>query len=53
MPRQVSPTDRIRAEIGKLFGSGRDIAEVLEEVMRLSARLVLPEVLEDEVTGLA
>jgi transposase-like protein len=34
-----------------LFGSGRDIAEVLEEVMRLSARLVLQQVLEDEVTS--
>lgn len=36
---------------GALFGSDRDIAEVLEEVMRLSARLVLQEVLADEVTG--
>ena len=42
--------DRVRAEIDELFGSGRDIAEILEEVMRLSARLVLQEVLEDEVT---
>lgn len=51
MPRRVSPTETIRAEIDGLFGSGRDIAEVLEEVMRLSARLVLQEVLEDEVTS--
>lgn len=50
MPARVSPTDVIRAEIHELFGSGRDIAEVLEEVMRLSARLVLQQVLEDEVT---
>lgn len=50
MPSRVSPTDVIRAEIHDLFGSGRDIAEVLEEVMRLSARLVLQQVLEDEVT---
>lgn len=50
MPARVSPTDAIRAEIHELFGSGRDIAEVLEEVMRLSARLVLQQVLEDEVT---
>ena len=50
MPARVSPTDRVRAEIDELFGSGRDIAEILEEVMRLSARLVLQEVLEDEVT---
>lgn len=51
MPSRVSPTDAIRAEIHELFGSGRDIAEVLEEVMRLSARLVLQQVLEDEVTS--
>jgi putative transposase len=50
VPARVSPADRVRAEIDELFGSGRDIAEVLEEVMRLSARLVLQEVLEDEVT---
>jgi putative transposase len=50
VPARVSPTDAIRAEIHELFGSGRDIAEVLEEVMRLSARLVLQQVLEDEVT---
>jgi putative transposase len=50
VPARESPADRVRAEIDELFGSGRDIAEVLEEVMRLSARLVLQEVLEDEVT---
>jgi transposase-like protein len=50
VPARVSPTDAIRAEIHELFGSGRPIAEVLEEVMRLSARLVLQQVLEDEVT---
>lgn len=51
MPVRVSPTERIRAEIDGLFGSGSDIAEVLEVVMRLSTRLVLQQVLEDEVTG--
>ena len=51
MPARVSPTDAVRAEIDELFGSGRDIAEVLEEVMRLSARLVLQQVLEEEVTA--
>ena len=51
MPARVSPTEAVRAEIDELFGSGRDIAEVLEEVMRLSARLVLQQVLEDEVTS--
>ena len=51
MPARVSPTEAVRAEIDELFGSGRDIAEILEEVMRLSARLVLQQVLEEEVTS--
>ena len=51
MPARVSPTEAVRVEIDELFGSGRDIAEVLEEVMRLSARLVLQQVLVDEVTA--
>ncbi|MCY4423918.1 MAG: hypothetical protein OXC06_12720 [Acidimicrobiaceae bacterium] len=51
MSARVSPTEAVRAEIDELFGSGRDIAEVPEEVMGLSARLVLPQVLEDEVTS--
>ena len=51
MPTRVSPAGAVRAEIDELFGSGRDIAEVLEGVMRLSARLVLQQVLEDEVTS--
>lgn len=51
MPARVSPTEAVRAEIDGLFGSGRDGAEVLEEVMRLSARLVLQQVLEEEVTS--
>jgi putative transposase len=50
VPTRVSPTDAVRAEIDELFGSGRDIVEVLEEAMRLSSRLVLQRVLEDEVT---
>ncbi len=51
MPARVSPTEAVRAEIDGLFASGRDIGEILEEVMRLSARLVLQQVLEEEVTS--
>jgi transposase-like protein len=40
----------IRVEIDDLFGSGRPIGECLEEVMCLSVRLVLQQVLEEEVT---
>lgn len=49
MPSRVSPTDKIRAEIDALFGSGRDLAEVLEEVARLGARLIMQTALEAEV----
>lgn len=50
MPKQVSPIDSIRAEIDTVFGSGRPIEECLEDLMRHSVRLVLQQVLEDEVT---
>jgi len=51
MPKQVSPVDQIRVEINDVFGSGRPIDECLEELMRHSVRLVLQQVLEDEVTS--
>jgi transposase-like protein len=41
--------ERIRAEIDQLFGSGRDLALVLEDVARLSVRLVFQAALEAEV----
>ena len=49
MPSRVSPTDKIRAEIDALFGSGRDLAEVLEDVARLGARLIMQTAVEAEV----
>jgi transposase-like protein len=50
VPARVSPTDRIRAEIDELFAADRDMAEVLEDVARLGARLLLQTALEAEVT---
>ena len=50
MPARVSPTDRIRDDIDTLFGSDRDLGEVLEDVARLGARLILQTALEAEVT---
>jgi putative transposase len=47
---RVSPTDRIRAEIDELFAQDRDLGEVLEDVARLGARLLLQTALEAEVT---
>jgi putative transposase len=47
--RRVSPVERVRAEIDQLFGSDRDLGSILEEVARLSVRLVLQAALEAEV----
>jgi transposase-like protein len=49
VPSRVSPTEKIRAEIDALFGSGRDLVEVLEDVARLGARLIMQTALEAEV----
>ena len=49
MARRVSPTERIRDEIDELFGSDRELASILEDVARLSVRLVFQTALEAEV----
>lgn len=49
MPSRVSPTDKIRAEIDALFGSGSDLAEIIEDVARLGARLLIQTAVEAEV----
>jgi putative transposase len=46
---RVSPTERIRAQIDELFASDRTLTEVLEEVARLSVRLVMQTAVEAEV----
>jgi putative transposase len=46
---RVSPVERIRAEIDQLFSSDHDLALILEEVARLSVRLVFQTALEAEV----
>jgi putative transposase len=47
--RRVSPTDRIRGEIDLLFDGSRDLSEVIEDVARLGARLIIQTALEAEV----
>jgi len=47
--KRVSPTDRLRTEVDELFGSGRDLAAILEDVARVSVRLMLQTALEAEV----
>jgi putative transposase len=47
--RRVSPTERIRAEIDALFASERDLASTLEDVARLTVRLLMQTAIEAEV----
>ncbi|MEO9221924.1 MAG: IS256 family transposase [Mycobacteriaceae bacterium] len=49
MSARVSPTDRIRSEIDALFDGQRELAEVIEDVARLGARLIIQTAVEAEV----
>ena len=49
MSVRVSPTEKIRAEIDALFGGERELGEVIEDVARLGARLIIQTALEAEV----
>lgn len=49
MSKRVSPTARLRAQIDELFSSERELASVLEDVARLSVRLVMQAAIEAEV----
>jgi putative transposase len=51
VPARVSPVERVRAEIDELFASDQDLSVILEQVARLSVRLVLQAALEAEVTA--
>jgi putative transposase len=46
---RVSPTERVRAEIDALFSCDRDLVAVLEDVGRLTVRLVMQQAIESEV----
>ncbi len=50
MPTRVSPTDRIHRHIDDLFAEDRPLPEILEEVARLGAQLLMQAALEAEVT---
>src|SRR5260370_37534963 len=50
MPHRVSPTDRVRGQIDELFAQNKPIQEVLEEVARIGARLLMQAALEAEIT---
>jgi putative transposase len=50
VPTRVSPTDRIHRHIDDLFAGDRPLPEILEEVARLGAQLLMQAALEAEVT---
>jgi putative transposase len=50
MPHRVSPTDRVRGHIDELFASGKPLPEILEDVARLGAQLLMQAALEAEIT---
>ena len=49
MAPRVSPSERVRAEIDALFGSDQDLSTVLEEVGRVTVRLLMQQAIEAEV----
>jgi putative transposase len=50
VPPRLSAVERIRVQIDELFASNQELGHVLEEVARLSVRLVMQAALEAEVT---
>src|ERR1019366_9064027 len=46
---RVSPSERVRAEIDALFSSDHDLSIVLEEVGRVTVRLLMQQAIEAEV----
>jgi Transposase, Mutator family len=47
---RVSPTERLPAEIDAVFAEGNDLADAIERVAQLGARLLLQTALEAEIT---
>jgi transposase-like protein len=47
--RTLPPVQAIRAEIDALFTEGRDLVEVIEDVARLGARLIIQTAVEAEI----
>ena len=49
MAQRVSPSERVRAEIDALFSSDHDLSTVLEDVGRVTVRLLMQQAIEAEV----
>ena len=50
MPGRVSPADRSHRHIDELFAQDRPLPEILEEVARLGAQLLMQAAVGAEVT---
>jgi transposase-like protein len=50
MPHRVSPTERIRGHVDELFAQEKQLPEILEDVARLGAQLLMQAALEAEIT---
>jgi putative transposase len=50
VPPRLSATEGIRAQIDELFAPQQDLGQVLEQVARLSVRLVMQAALEAEIS---
>jgi putative transposase len=48
--KRVSPTEKIRAQIDTLFDGSRELVEIIEDIARLGAQLIIQTALEAEVT---
>ena len=49
--KRVSPTESIRAQIDALFDGSRELVEIIEDVARLGAQLIIQTAVEAEVTA--
>lgn len=49
--KQVSPTETIRAQIDALFDGSGELVEVIEDIARLGAQLIIQTAVEAEVTA--
>ncbi len=50
MAHRVCPTDRVHAKIDELFAQDKPLQEILEDVARLGAQLLMQAALEADVT---
>jgi putative transposase len=48
--KRVSPTEQIRAQIDALFDGSRELVEIIEDVARCGAQLIIQTAVEAEVT---